>query len=96
MYTAFPDSQAIHNWVAMAVTGGVPHLTGRVAQQAMLCLEQVWPQLLVRVSLAGSNNPFTVQAHNGAVCKGRVSLGTVLADRAWGALGQRDQKWVSS
>lgn len=72
-------------------------LTGRVAPQAVLYLEQVRPQLVVRVSLAESDR-FTVRVHNGAVSvQGQMfTLGTVLAERAWGALGRRDQKWVSS
>lgn len=45
-------------------------------------LEQVWPQLVVRVFLA-CLTPFTVQVQNGAVSvQGRMfTLGTVLAGR---------------
>lgn len=89
--------QPSHNWVAMTVSRGVPDLIGRVAQQAVIYLEQVCLQVVVRVFLAGSD-PFTVQVQNEAVSvRGHIStLGTDLADLAWGALGQRDQKWVSS
>lgn len=79
----------------MTVSGGVPDLTGRAAPQAGIYLEQVCLQVVVRVFLAGAD-PFTVQVQNEAVSvRGQMStLGTDLADRAWGALGQRDQKWV--
>jgi hypothetical protein len=69
---------------------GVPDLTGKVAQQVAIYLEQVCLQVVVRVFLPGSD-PFTVRVQNEAVSvQGQVStLGTDLADRAWGALGQR-------
>lgn len=72
-------------------------MTVKVAQQAAIDLEQVCLQVVVRVFLPGSD-PFTIQVQNEAVSvQGQMStLGTDLADRAWGALGQRDQKWVSS
>lgn len=65
------------------------------ALQTVFCLRQVWWQS--EGSWLGLT-PFTVQVQNGAVCvQGQMlTLGTVLADRAWGAPGQRDQKWVSS
>lgn len=81
----------------MTVSGRMPDLTGKVAQQSVMYPEQVCLQVIVRVFLAGSD-PFTVRAQNEAVSiQGQMfTLGTDLADRVWGALGQRDQKWVSS
>ena len=65
--------QPSHTWVAMTVSGGVPDLTGRAVRQAVIYLEQVCLQVVVRVFL-----PFTVQVQNEAVrIRGQMStLGT--------------------
>lgn len=74
--------------------GGVPDLTGKVIQPTVVSGAGL---AVVRVFLAGSDSlPRSGPEWGSQYTRPDVDPGDCPAGRAWGALGQRDQKWVSS